>query len=70
MALQFPFKKPLSDSSSLKDKPDPDYEFQQAINLFISQRQKLKFSIEALSTKTKSSAVILEAEVFHSISQY
>ena len=61
MALNFPFKKPFSNSSILKDKPDPDYEFQKAINLFVSQREKLRFSIEELSNKTRISKNVLIA---------
>ena len=61
MALNFTFKKPLSDSSSLKDKPEPDYEFLEAISLFTSQREKLGISLKELSTKTKISRNVLIA---------
>ena len=61
MALNFTFKKPLLDSSSLKDKPDPDYEFLEAISLFTSQREKLGISLKELSTKTKISRNVLIA---------
>ena len=61
MALNFTFKKPLSDSSSLKDKPEPDYEFLEAISLFTSQREKLGISLKELSAKTKISRNVLIA---------
>tara|TARA_B100000945_G_scaffold68060_1_gene51349 strand:+ start:1073 stop:1600 length:528 start_codon:yes stop_codon:yes gene_type:complete len=61
MALRFPFKKPLSESSILKDKHDPDYEFQKAVNLFVSQRENLGFSIKELSNKTRISKNVLIA---------
>ena len=61
MALNFTFKKPLSDSSSLKDNPEPDYEFLEAISLFTSQREKLGISLKELSTKTKISRNVLIA---------
>ena len=61
MALNFTFKKPLSDSSSLKDKPETDYEFLEAISLFTSQREKLGISLKELSTKTKISRNVLIA---------
>ncbi len=61
MALNFPFKKSLSDSSSLNEKPITDQEFINAINLFTSQREKLKFSLEDLSNKTKISRNVLIA---------
>ena len=61
MALNFTFKKPLSDSSSLKDKPEPDFEFLEAINLFNSQREKLGISLKELSAKTKISRNVLIA---------
>ena len=61
MALNFTFKKPLSDSSSLKDKPDPDFEFLEAISLFTSQREKLGISLKELSAKTKISRNVLIA---------
>ena len=59
MALNLPFKKPLSEISNLKDNPDPDYEFLQAINLFKTQREKLGVSLEELSNKTKISRNVL-----------
>ena len=61
MALNFTFKKPLSDSSILKDKPETDYEFLEAISLFTSQREKLGISLKELSTKTKISRNVLIA---------
>ena len=61
MALNFTFKKPLSDSSSLKDKPVPDFEFLEAISLFTSQREKLGISLKELSAKTKISRNVLIA---------
>ena len=61
MALNFPFKKPLSGTSNLKDNPDPDYEFLKAINLFKAQREKLGLSLESLSNKTKISKNVLIA---------
>ena len=61
MALNFPFKKPLSDSSSLKEKSFNDYEFSKGINLFTSQRKKLGISLEELSNKTKISRNVLIA---------
>tara|TARA_Y100001968_G_scaffold221958_1_gene204797 strand:+ start:1680 stop:2201 length:522 start_codon:yes stop_codon:yes gene_type:complete len=59
MGLNFPFKKTSSDSSSLKDKPEPDYEFLKAINLFKSQKKKLGISLDVLSNKTKISKNVL-----------
>ena len=61
MALNFSFKKNLSDFSNLKENQDPDYEFSKAINLFTSQRTKLNISLEELSTKTKISRNVLIA---------
>ncbi len=61
MALNFPFKKPLSNLSNSKDKTDYDYEFSNAINLFTSQRKKLGISLEELSNKTKISKNVLIA---------
>ena len=61
MALNFPFKKPLSDLSSLQDKAVNDSEFLKAISLFTSQRNKLGISLEELSTKTKISRNVLIA---------
>ena len=61
MALNFTFKKPLSDSSSLKDKPETDYEFLEAISLFTSQKEKLGISLEELSDNTKISRNVLIA---------
>ena len=61
MALNFTFKKPLSDSSSLKDKPETDFEFLEAISLFTSQREKLGISLKELSAKTKISRNVLIA---------
>ena len=61
MALNFTFKKPLSDSSSLKDKPEPNIEFLEAISLFTSQREKLGISLKELSAKTKISRNVLIA---------
>tara|TARA_B100000965_G_scaffold90554_1_gene73778 strand:- start:1516 stop:2037 length:522 start_codon:yes stop_codon:yes gene_type:complete len=59
MALNLPFKKPLSDLSNLQDKLDS--EFLKAISLFASQRKKLGISLEDLSTKTKISRNVLIA---------
>ena len=59
MALNLPFKKPLTDSSSLKDKPDNDDEFLKAIDLFRSRREELGISLEELSNKTKISRNVL-----------
>tara|TARA_Y100001968_G_scaffold270359_1_gene261518 strand:+ start:294 stop:815 length:522 start_codon:yes stop_codon:yes gene_type:complete len=61
MALHFPFKRALSDSSSLQGKTDSDYEFVTAINLFIAQQKKLGISLEELSKKTKISRNVLIA---------
>ena len=61
MALNFTFKNPLSDSSSLKDKPETDHEFLEAISLFTSQREKLGISLKELSAKTKISRNVLIA---------
>ena len=61
MALNFTFKKPLSDSSSLKDNPEPNFEFLEAISLFTSQREKLGISLKELSAKTKISRNVLIA---------
>ena len=61
MALNFPFKKPLSNLSSLKEKAVNDSEFLNAITLFTSQRNKLGISLEELSTKTKISRNVLIA---------
>ena len=61
MALNFPFKKPLSDLSSLQEKTVNDSEFLKAISLFTSQRNKLGISLEELSTKTKISKNVLIA---------
>ena len=61
MALNFPFQTPLSDSSSLKEKPEQDHEFLESINLFISQKEKLGISLEELSNKTKISRNVLIA---------
>ena len=61
MALNFLFKKKSSDLSNLKVKPEEDYEFSTAINLFISQRKKLGISLEELSNKTKISRNVLIA---------
>ena len=61
MALQLPFKKSLRESSNLKDKPNPDYEFSQAVHLFTSQRKKLGLSLEELSTNTRISRNVLIA---------
>ena len=61
MALNFTFKKPLSDSSSLKDSPEPNFEFLEAISLFTSQREKLGISLKELSAKTKISRNVLIA---------
>ena len=59
MAFNLPFKKPLTDSSGLKDKSDSDYEFIKAIDVFRSQRKKLGISLEELSNRTKISRNVL-----------
>ena len=61
MALNLPFKKPLTDSSSLKDKADNDDNYSKAIDLFRSRREKLGISLEELSNKTKISKNVLIA---------
>ena len=61
MALNFSFKKGITESSGLQDKPDPHYEFTKAINLFISQRKKFGVSLEELSKKTMISKNVLIA---------
>ena len=61
MALNFPLKKNLSGSSSLKEKAETDYEFLNAINLFRSQREEIGISLEELSNKTKISRNVLIA---------
>ncbi len=61
MIFNFPLKKPLSDSSPLQEKSDPDYELSKAINLFSTQREKLGISLDELSTKTKISRNVLIA---------
>ena len=60
MALTFPFKKQFTDSTSSKDKGNPDRDFLKAINLFTSQRKKLGISLEELSNKTKISKNVLK----------
>ena len=60
MTLNLPFKKHPTNFSDLEDKPDPDYEFIKAINLFSSQREKLGISLEELSNKTKISRNVLK----------
>ena len=59
MAINLPFKKPLTNSSSLKDKPDNDDEFLISIDLFRSRREKLGISLDELSNKTKISRNVL-----------
>ncbi len=61
MALNFSFKKPLSDLSNSEYKAETDSEFIKAISLFTSQRNKLGISLEELSTKTKISRNVLKA---------
>ena len=61
MALNFPFKKPLSELSDKKENLDPDYKFTNTIGLFKSQREKLGISLEDLSNKTKISKNVLIA---------
>ena len=61
MALNFFFKKKLSDFSNLKEAQDTDNEFSKAISLFTSQRTKLSISLEELSAKTKISRNVLIA---------
>ena len=59
MSLNLPLKKTLTGTSSLKNEPDPDSDFLKAIDLFISQREKLGISLEELSTKTRISRNVL-----------
>ena len=61
MALNFPFKKPVSGLSNFKDEEETSSEFLKAISLFTSQRNKLGISLEELSTKTKISRNVLIA---------
>ena len=61
MALIFPFNKRLTDMSNSKDKQNHADEFLNAINLFTSQRNKLGFSLDELSNKTKISRNVLIA---------
>ena len=61
MPLNFPFKKPLSDLSDIKENLDPDYKFTNTIGVFKSQREKLGISLEELSNKTKISKNVLIA---------
>ena len=61
MAFNFSNKKSYSDSSRLKENPDKNHEFTQAINLFNSQREKLGISLEELSNTTKISRNVLIA---------
>ncbi len=61
MALNFPFKKTLTESDHLTEKTDKDYVFLEAINLFRSQREKFEISLEELSIKTKISRNVLIA---------
>ena len=61
MALNFPFKKPLS---GLAEKPDiivSDNDFSEAINLFKTQRKKVGISLDQLSNETKISRNVLMA---------
>ena len=61
MAFNFSNKKSYSETSRLKEDPDNNYEFTQAINLFNSQREKLGISLEELSNTTKISRNVLIA---------
>ena len=61
MTLNFIFKKPLSELSDIPAKPDPDYEFSKATNLYATERKKLGISLEELSKKTKISRNVLIA---------
>ena len=61
MNLNFPFKKSSSKLSDLKEKPDANYEFSNAINLFKFQRERLQISLEEISNKTKISKNVLIA---------
>ncbi len=56
-----PFKKPLSESSSMNDKQDTNEEISKTIKIFKSQREKLGISLEELSNKTKISRNVLIA---------
>ena len=61
MALNFPFKKSSSGFSDSLDKPCPDNEFSEAINLFKTQRMNIGISLETLSKETKISRNVLIA---------
>ena len=61
MALNFPFKKSLSDLSDVSDKSVSDNNFSEAINLFKTQRKKAGISLEQLSKDTKISKNVLIA---------
>ncbi len=61
MTLIFPFKKRLSDTSSMNDKQDTNEEISKTIKIFKSQREKLGISLEELSNKTKISRNVLIA---------
>ena len=56
-----PFKKPLSETSSMNDKQDTNEEISKTIKIFKSQREKLGISLEELSNKTKISRNVLIA---------
>ena len=51
--------KPLSENSSMNNKPDTNEEISKIIKLFKSQREKLGISLEELSNKTKISRNVL-----------
>ena len=61
MDFNFFFNKSSSDSSDLKEQSKTDSNFSEAINLFRSQRKKLRISLEELSNKTKISKNVLLA---------
>ena len=60
MALNLPFKKSKLDLSE-SDKSISDNDFQEAINLFKTQRKKVGISIEQLSKETRISRNVLIA---------
>ena len=61
MSLNFPFKKSSSELSHQADKPDPDDDFSEALNLFKAQREKSGISLDQLSKETKISKNVLIA---------
>ena len=61
MALNFYFKKPISEFSHEKDKHISDNDFSEAISLFKTQRKNAGISLEQLSNETKISKNVLLA---------